>query len=111
MKKVMSGDGATRFSTLHGKPIFHFLNTSTFTEYTVVDSPCVVKIHVHGHRIHAYLNPYIKTLTLLSCGVSTGGVDVGRGPNTEDGWHLGSVPTATWQSRKAGGSKINTFYD
>lgn len=63
------GDGATRFSTTDGKPILHFLNTSTFTEYTVVDSACVVKIRVDGD---GDLNPYIKRLTLLNCGVSTG---------------------------------------
>ncbi|RZC19320.1 Alcohol dehydrogenase-like 4 [Glycine soja] len=62
MKKVMASDGATRFSTTDGKPIFHFLNTSTFTEYTVVDSACVVKIDVDGH---GDLNPYIKKLTLV----------------------------------------------
>ncbi|XP_014628677.1 alcohol dehydrogenase-like 3 [Glycine max] len=69
MKKVMASDGATRFSTMDGKPIFHFLNTSTFTEYTVVDSACVVKIHVDGN---GELNHHIKRLTLLSCGVSSG---------------------------------------
>ncbi|RZC29534.1 alcohol dehydrogenase-like 4 isoform X1 [Glycine soja] len=84
MKKVMASDGATRFSTMDGKPIFHFLNTSTFTEYTVVDSACVVKIHVDGD---GDLNPYIKRLTLLSCGVSTG---VGAAWNTAD-VHFGSA--------------------
>lgn len=70
MKKVMASDGATRFSTVEdGKPIFHFLNTSTFTEYTVMDSACVVKIHVDGD---GELNAFIKRLTLLSCGISTG---------------------------------------
>ncbi|KAG5071254.1 hypothetical protein JHK86_006465 [Glycine max] len=37
-------------------------------EYTVVDSACVVKIRVDGD---GDLNPYIKRLTLLNCGVST----------------------------------------
>ncbi|KAH1068750.1 hypothetical protein GYH30_006358 [Glycine max] len=67
-EKTNMCDGATRFSTTDGKPILHFLNTSTFTEYTVVDSACVVKIRVDGD---GDLNPYIKRLTLLSCGVST----------------------------------------
>ncbi|KAJ1382741.1 GroES-like superfamily [Sesbania bispinosa] len=65
MKKVMYGDGKSRFSTMDGKPIFHFLNTSTFTEYTVLDSACVVKFHPQH-------NLSLKNLTLLSCGVSTG---------------------------------------
>ncbi|KAH8518134.1 hypothetical protein H0E87_000094 [Populus deltoides] len=43
-KSVMEHDGKCRFSTKDGEPIFHFLNTSTFTEYTVLDSACVVKI-------------------------------------------------------------------
>ena len=70
MKKVMAGDGTSRFSTIDGKPIFHFLNTSTFTEYTVVESACVVKLHSSGDDGDLYA--YLKRLTLLSCGVSTG---------------------------------------
>lgn len=63
LKSVMLSDGKCRFSTKDGKPIFHFLNTSTFSEYTVVDSACVVKIDP---------NASLKKMTLLSCGVSTG---------------------------------------
>lgn len=63
-KSVMINDGRSRFATNDGKqPIFHFLNTSTFTEYTVVDSACVVKLPPEA--------PLTK-MTLLSCGVSTG---------------------------------------
>ncbi|KAI8012427.1 Alcohol dehydrogenase-like 3 [Camellia lanceoleosa] len=65
-KSVMVNDGRTRFSTNKDgkkKPIFHFLNTSTFSEYTVLDSACVVKIDS---------NAPLKNMTLLSCGVSTG---------------------------------------
>ncbi|KHN13321.1 alcohol dehydrogenase-like 4 [Glycine soja] len=85
MKKVMVSDGATRFYTMDGKPIFHFLNTSTFTEYTVVDSACIVKIHIDGSN--GDLNRNIKRLTLLSCGVSSG---VGAAWNTAD-VHFGST--------------------
>ena len=28
-------DGTSRFSTLDGKPLFHFMGCSTFAEYTV----------------------------------------------------------------------------
>ncbi|KAF9604861.1 hypothetical protein IFM89_011143 [Coptis chinensis] len=42
MKSVMVVDGKTRFSTRDGQPIYHFLNTSTFSEFTVLDSACVV---------------------------------------------------------------------
>lgn len=62
--KVMANDGKCRFSTRSdGKPIYHFLNTSTFSEYTVLDSACVVKIDSEAP---------LKKMTLLSCGVSTG---------------------------------------
>lgn len=64
MKKVMVNDGKSRFWTKDLKPIFHFLNTSTFSEYTVIDSACVVKI-----------DPSIiplKQMALLSCCISTG---------------------------------------
>lgn len=64
MRKEMPSDGKVRFwSKDRSEPIFHFLNTSTFSEYTVVDSSCVVKI-----------NPDLplKKLSLLSCGLSTG---------------------------------------
>jgi alcohol dehydrogenase len=64
MKKLMC-DGTSRFSSIDGKPIFHFLNTSTFSEYTVVDSACAVKLNTED-------NLSLKKLTLLSCGVSTG---------------------------------------
>ncbi|RWR89569.1 alcohol dehydrogenase-like protein 4 isoform X1 [Cinnamomum micranthum f. kanehirae] len=62
-KSVMVSDGKTRFSTRDGKPIYHFLNTSTFTEYTVLDSACVVKMTP---------NSPLKKMSLLSCGLSTG---------------------------------------
>lgn len=69
-KKVMVNDGTTRFSTKDGTPIFHFLNTSTFSHYTVVDSACVVKINDDSSRHVSPLS--LKNVTLLSCGVSTG---------------------------------------
>lgn len=63
-KSVMVSDGKSRFSTRDGKPIYHFLNTSTFTEYTVLDSACVVKMNPNA--------PLSKKMSLLSCGLSTG---------------------------------------
>ncbi|XP_074084191.1 all-trans-retinol dehydrogenase [NAD(+)] ADH7-like [Macrotis lagotis] len=36
-------DGTSRF-TCKGKPIYHFMNTSTFTEYTVVEECALAKI-------------------------------------------------------------------
>lgn len=63
LKSVMTNGGKTRFWTEQGEPIYHFLNTSTFSEYAVVDSACVVKIDP---------NAPLKTMNFLSCGVSTG---------------------------------------
>ncbi|KAK4253253.1 hypothetical protein QN277_010580 [Acacia crassicarpa] len=107
MKKDMVADGATRFTTVDGgKPIYHFLNTSTFTEYTVVDSACVVKLSglIDQHSL--------KKLTLLSCGVSTG---VGAAWNTANVqsdatvavFGLGAVGLAVAEGARArGASKI-----
>ncbi|RHN46447.1 putative alcohol dehydrogenase [Medicago truncatula] len=64
MKRLMC-DGTSRFSTIDGKLIYHFLNSSTFTEYTVVDSGCALKLNTEDILS-------LKKLTLLSCGVSTG---------------------------------------
>lgn len=62
-KCVMLNDGKCRFSTKDGNPIFHFLNTSTFSEYTVLDSACVVKIDPKAP---------LNRMVLLSCCFSTG---------------------------------------
>ncbi|KNA21417.1 hypothetical protein SOVF_043520 [Spinacia oleracea] len=59
---VMLNDGKSRFS-LNGNPVNHFIGTSTFSEYTVVHSGCLVKINP--------LAPLDKAC-ILSCGVSTG---------------------------------------
>ncbi|XP_042449583.1 alcohol dehydrogenase 1-like isoform X3 [Zingiber officinale] len=59
---VMLADGQSRFS-INGQPIYHFLGTSTFSEYTVVHSGCVAKINP--------LAPLDK-VCILSCGFCTG---------------------------------------
>ncbi|KAE8726269.1 Detected protein of unknown function [Hibiscus syriacus] len=72
VKSVMLNEGKTRFSTKDGSPIFHFLNTSTFSEDTIIDSAYVVKIDFDA--------PSMK-MSLLSCGVST---SVGAAWNVAD---------------------------
>ncbi|KAK7294690.1 hypothetical protein RJT34_17581 [Clitoria ternatea] len=105
MRKVMESDGRSRFSTIHGKPIFHFMNTSTFTEYTVVDSACVVNLH-HVQTLN------IKKLTLLSCGVPTGVGAAWNIANVHSGssvavFGLGAVGLAVAEgARASGASKI-----
>ena len=59
---VMLNDGKSRFS-INGKPIYHFVGTSTFSEYTVVHVGCLAKINP--------LAPLDK-VCVLSCGISTG---------------------------------------
>ncbi|THG01995.1 hypothetical protein TEA_002561 [Camellia sinensis var. sinensis] len=44
---VMIHDQKSRFS-INGKPIFHFVGMSTFSEYTVVHVGCVAKINPHA---------------------------------------------------------------
>ncbi|KAK6938314.1 Alcohol dehydrogenase-like, C-terminal [Dillenia turbinata] len=59
---VMLNDGKSRFS-INGKPIYHFLGTSTFSEYTVVHVGCVAKINPKAP---------LDKVCILSCGISTG---------------------------------------
>ncbi|XP_021898609.1 alcohol dehydrogenase class-P [Carica papaya] len=59
---VMISDGKSRFS-IDGKPIHHFLGTSTFSEYTVVHAGCVAKINPAAP---------LDKVCIVSCGLSTG---------------------------------------
>ncbi|KAG8089493.1 hypothetical protein GUJ93_ZPchr0011g27014 [Zizania palustris] len=59
---VMLSDGQSRFS-INGKPIFHFVGTSTFSEYTVMHVGCVAKINPEAP---------LDKVCVLSCGISTG---------------------------------------
>ncbi|KAK4781008.1 hypothetical protein SAY87_017114 [Trapa incisa] len=59
---VMLNDGKSRFS-IKGKPIYHFVGTSTFSEYTVVHVGCLAKINPEAP---------LDKVCILSCGVSTG---------------------------------------
>ncbi|XP_042484938.1 alcohol dehydrogenase-like 3, partial [Macadamia integrifolia] len=103
LKKVMINDGKSRFSSRDGQPIYHSLNTSTFSEYTVLDSACVVKIHPESP---------LKKMTLLSCGVSTGLGAAWNTANVQAGstiaiFGLGSVGLAVAEGARArGASKI-----
>ncbi|XP_039784737.1 alcohol dehydrogenase-like 3 isoform X7 [Panicum virgatum] len=73
-KSTMVSDNGTRFSVVDRsgvrQPVYHFLNTSTFTEYTVLDAACAVKINPKAP---------LERMYLLSCGISTG---VGAAWNT-----------------------------
>ncbi|XP_073660779.1 alcohol dehydrogenase E chain [Tursiops truncatus] len=55
-------DGTSRF-TCRGKPVYHFIGTSTFTQYTVVDEMSVAKIDADSP---------LEKVCLIGCGFSTG---------------------------------------
>ena len=60
--KGLMPDGTTRFS-YQGKPLYHYMGTSTFSEYTVVAEISLAKINP--------LAP-LGVMCLLGCGVTTG---------------------------------------
>lgn len=43
-------DGTTRFS-IDGKPVFHYMGTSTFSEYTVVAEISITKVKIQDTEI------------------------------------------------------------
>jgi len=55
-------DGTSRFS-LNGKPILHFMGTSTFSEYTVLPEIAVARINKAAP---------LDKVCLLGCGITTG---------------------------------------
>ncbi|KAI8535706.1 hypothetical protein RHMOL_Rhmol10G0194500 [Rhododendron molle] len=59
---VMLNDGKSRFS-IKGKPVYHFVGTSTFSEFTVVHVGCLAKINPAAP---------LDKVCILSCGISTG---------------------------------------
>lgn len=60
--KGLMPDGTSRFSK-NGKAIFHYMGTSTFSEYTVVPEIAVAKINKAAP---------LDKVCLLGCGVTTG---------------------------------------
>lgn len=95
-------DGTSRF-TCNGKTLYHFMGTSTFSEYTVVADISLCKVDEKAP---------LEKVGLLGCGISTG---YGAALNTakvEPGsvcaiWGLGAVGLAAiYGCKKAGASKI-----
>ncbi|NMF96182.2 S-(hydroxymethyl)glutathione dehydrogenase/class III alcohol dehydrogenase [Aromatoleum toluolicum] len=60
--KGLMPDGTTRFS-YQGQPIYHYMGTSTFSEYTVVPEISLAKIPKDAP---------LEKVCLLGCGVTTG---------------------------------------
>ncbi|KAF7052989.1 hypothetical protein CFC21_060997 [Triticum aestivum] len=99
---VMIGDGQSRF-TISGKPIFHFVGTSTFSEYTVIHVGCLAKINPSAP---------LDKVCVLSCGISTGlgatlNVAKPKKGSTVAIFGLGAVGLAAMEGAKmAGASRI-----
>ncbi|KAK6187841.1 hypothetical protein SNE40_005778 [Patella caerulea] len=100
--KGVMPDGTSRFRC-KGKELFHFMGTSTFSEYTVVAEVSVSKVDV---------NAPLDKVCLLGCGISTGygaalntaGVEPG---STCAVWGLGAVGLAVIMGcKKAGATRI-----
>ena len=60
--KGLMPDGTSRFS-LAGKPLFHYMGTSTFSEYTVVPEIALAKVNKAAP---------LDKVCLLGCGITTG---------------------------------------
>lgn len=56
-------DGTSRFAALDGRPVHHFMGTSTFSQYTVVPEIALAKIREDAP---------LDTVCLLGCAVTTG---------------------------------------
>lgn len=93
-------DGTSRFKC-RGKTLYHFMGTSTFSEYTVVAEISVCKIRDDA--------PMDK-VCLLGCGISTGYGAVMNTAKVEKGstcavWGLGAVGLAVVMGCKSAGAK------
>lgn len=99
----MPRDGTTRFKDSNGQDIHNFLNVSSFSEYTVVDT-------AHITKIDQCIPP--EKACLLSCGVSTGVGAAWKVAAVEEGstvavFGLGAVGLAVAEgSRLRGATKI-----
>lgn len=60
--KGLMPDGTTRFS-LDGQPLYHYMGTSTFSEYTVLPEVSLAKVSKEAP---------LDKICLLGCGVTTG---------------------------------------
>lgn len=93
--KGVMPDGTTRFS-YNGEPIYHYMGTSTFSEYTVVNEINLVKINE---------NAPLEKVGLLGCGVTTGIGAVENTAKVEEGaitavFGLGAIGLAVIQGLK-----------
>ena len=99
---VMAADGGTRFTHKgSGRPIFHFMGTSTFSQYTVVHEVSVAKVSDAAPA---------DVACLLGCGVATGLGAVRNTARVEAGasaavFGLGTVGLAVIDALKLAGAE------
>eukprot|EP00897_Mesotaenium_endlicherianum_P002378 jgi/Mesen1/2168/ME000152S01258 len=99
---VMLADRRSRFAC-RGQPLYHFMGTSTFSEYTVVHDVSVAKINPQAP---------LDKVCLLGCGIPTGLGAVWNAAKLERGatmaiFGLGTVGLAVAEGGKtAGASRI-----
>jgi S-(hydroxymethyl)glutathione dehydrogenase/alcohol dehydrogenase len=96
---VMFNDRKSRFSA-NGKTIYHFMGTSTFSEYTVVHAVSVAKVNPEAP---------LDKICLLGCGIPTGLGAVWNTAKVEKGsnvaiFGLGTVGLAVAEGAKAAGA-------
>lgn len=100
--KGLMPDGTTRFS-YQGQPIYHYMGTSTFSEYTVVPEVSLAKINPAAP---------LEKMCLLGCGVTTGIGAVHKTAKVKAGdtvavFGLGGIGLAVVQGAKqVGASRI-----
>lgn len=100
--KGLMPDGTSRFS-YQGQPLFHYMGTSTFSEYTIVPEIALAKIHPDAPA---------EKVCLLGCGVTTGLGAVHNTANVQRGdtvaiFGLGGIGLAAIMgARQAGASRI-----
>nr|WP_217315598.1 alcohol dehydrogenase catalytic domain-containing protein [Enterobacter cloacae complex sp. ECL78] len=77
--KGLMPDGTTRFS-YNGEPIYHYMGTSTFSEYTVCAEISLAKVNPQAP---------LDKVCLLGCGVTTGIGAVHNTAKVKRGWTPG----------------------
>jgi len=101
-KGIMAGDSKPRFS-YEGKPIYHFMGTSSFAEYSVLHAQSLAKIRRDAP---------LEKCCLLGCGISTGWGAVWNTAQVERGataavFGMGAVGLSVIEGLvKAGASRI-----
>lgn len=96
-------DGTTRFTNAKGEPLYHFMGTSTFSEYTVVAEISCAKVNPKAD---------LDKICLFGCGISTGFGAVFNNTKVTPGssvavFGIGAVGLAVIQAaKKAGATRI-----